>query len=206
MKTTSKVARLCLVAAIAALTHIACGQAIPTATQRLQLSTFGAVTLTASGIQNGSNTSVTVGGDISFLPVGLFRPSISIRGTFPANTVSTDREKSYALGPRFEYPLRLGCVHPYFNFLVGRGKIDYRNGGYIVGNHAYLSSVSLIYSPGLGMDVRITDNIVLKTDLQYQYWKAPVSSSGSISPKVLSLGAVYIFDFHNGHHPERSER
>jgi hypothetical protein len=56
------------------------------------------------------------------------------------------------------------------------------------------------------MDVRITDNIALKTDLQYQHWKAPASSSGSISPTALSLGAVYIFDFNNRHHPERSER
>jgi hypothetical protein len=199
MKVKNVLASLAVFTVVAALAQTALAQAFPTATQRLQLSTFGAATTTTSALPSGKNTAVTAGADISFHHAGLFRPSMEIRATFPVNSTSTDRLKSYVFGPKFEYPL--GHLHPYFDLLVGRGKIDYRNGGYIVGHRVYLSSVSIIYSPGVGVDVDLTHTIGLMADLQYQHWDAPVINTGTINPTALTLGAVYTFDFNQRRRP-----
>ncbi len=43
-------------------------------------------------------------------------------------------------------------------------------------------------------------SLAVKVDFQYQHWDTPAVASGSISPKAMTLGAVYIFDFNPRHH------
>ncbi|WP_353063747.1 outer membrane beta-barrel protein [Tunturibacter psychrotolerans] len=175
----------------------ALAQSTPTATQQLQLSAFVGGTGTFTDLAGGKNLDVTAGADITVLTFGRFRPAAEIRGSYPINEGTISSQKNFLLGPKVEYPL--GRVHPYANFLIGRGGIDYLRGGYIFGNVRYLSSNTLVLSPGVGLDYNLTHQLAVKVDFQYQHWDTPAVASGSISPKAITLGAVYVFDF-NPHH------
>jgi hypothetical protein len=91
----------------------------------------------------------------------------------------------------------LGRLHPYVDLFLGRGKIVYNN--FIVGEVQYLSSSTLVFSPGIGVDYDLTHQVAVKSDFQDQHWDTPASISGSISPRTLTLGAVYAFDFNRSH-------
>jgi opacity protein-like surface antigen len=93
----------------------------------------------------------------------------------------------------------MGRLHPYANFFVGRGTIEYLNGGFIVGNLLYLSTNTFVYSPGVGLDYNLTHNIAVKVDGQFQHWNTPVTPSGSIYSKALTVGVVYNFDLNPRH-------
>ena len=172
-------------------------QSTPTATQQLQLSAFLGGTGTFTNLAGGKNLDITAGADITVLNFRLFRPAAEIRGSYPIDEGTISSQKNFLLGPKIEYPL--GRVHPYANFFIGRGGIDYIRGGYIFGNVRYLSSNTLVLSRGVGFDYNLTHQLAVKIDFQYQHWDTPAVASGSISPKATTLGAVYVFDF-NPHH------
>jgi hypothetical protein len=172
-------------------------QGIPVATQQIQLSAFSAATPISTGLGQGNNFTVTAGADIAFVGLRRYSSVIEIRGTYPIAGGNVDKQKSFVAGPVIEYPV--GRFRPYADFLVGKGAINYLQGGYVFGNRKYISSSTVVYSPGMGLDYRITHHFALKADLQYQHWDVPVAGSGHINPTVMSLGGKYMFDF-NPHH------
>jgi opacity protein-like surface antigen len=129
------------------------------------------------------------------------RPSFEIRGTYPIDNGTISSQKNFLLGPKVEHPF--GRLHPYVDFLIGRGQINYEQGGFVVGDILYISSNTTVYSPGAGVDYNFTHSIDLKADFQYQHWDTPVVPSGVIHPVALTLGAVYRFDFNPRHHRSR---
>jgi hypothetical protein len=173
-------------------------QSSPTATQQLQLSTFAGATGTFTNLAGGKNLDVTAGADITYLALRRLRPAAEIRGTYPIDEGTISSQKNFLLGPKVEYPL--GRFHPYADFLIGRGGIDYLHGGYIFGDTRYLYSNTLVLSPGVGLDYNLTHHLAAKVDFQYQHWNTPAVASGSINPMAITLGAVYIFDFNPRHH------
>jgi hypothetical protein len=191
--------QLTAVFALAQVTlQVAAAQSVPTATQQLQLSAFAAGTGTFTNLEGGKNLAITAGADLTFLGFRLFKPAVEVRGTYPIDSGQISNQKSVLVGPRVEYPI--GRMHPYVDFLVGRGQIDYLNGGFPVGCCLdYIQSNSFVYSPGVGIDYDLTHHLAIKADVQFQHWDAPVVPSGSINPTALSLGAVYTFDFNSGH-------
>jgi hypothetical protein len=195
MKHTQVLARVALFTAISlvSLTGAGNAQSLPTATQQLDLSVFAAGTGTFTRIAGGKNLGFTAGADLTYLSLRLLRPSLEIRGTYPVDKGTINSQKNFLLGPKVEHPF--GRFHPYVDFFIGRGEIDYRNGGFAVGKLLYISSISTVYSPGGGLDYHLGKGIAVKADLQYQHWDAPVTSSGVIHPVALTLGAVYHFDF-----------
>jgi opacity protein-like surface antigen len=193
--------RLALFAAVSALSHTASAQAAPAGTQKLQLSTFVAATGTFTGLEGGKNLGITAGADLTFLNFRQFRPSFEARGTYPINQGHISSQKNFLLGPKVEYPL--GKLHPYVDFLFGRGQIDYHAPGFILGNTLYISSNTFIYSPGVGVDYSLTHNLALKADAQFQHWNTPVVSSGTIHPTALTFGVVYNFDLNPRHRHSR---
>ncbi|MEO6804615.1 MAG: hypothetical protein ABI286_00020 [Edaphobacter sp.] len=197
MKDKKVLVRLALSLAISSLTSMAFGQAAPAGTQQLQLSAFGGLTGTYTGLEGGKNLGITVGADLAYLGFRRFLPAFELRGTYPIDQGHIDSQKNFLLGPKVEYPI--GRFHPYADFLFGRGTIDYQNGGFIVGNLRYLSTNTFLYSPGIGLDYGLTHNIEVKVDGQFQHWNTPVTPSGSIYSKALTVGFVYNFDF-NPHH------
>jgi opacity protein-like surface antigen len=190
-------AKLALFIAVSALTHTAFAQAAPAGTQQLQISAFVAGTGTFTGLESGKNLGITAGADLTFLRFRRFRPSFEARGTYPINKGHISSQKNFLLGPKVDYPL--GRFHPYADFLIGRGQIDYHAPGFVFGNVLYISSNTFVYSPGVGLDGNLTHNLAIKADVQFQHWNTPVVASGTIHPTALTLGVVYSFDFNRGH-------
>jgi outer membrane protein with beta-barrel domain len=199
MKQLKTLAKLALSAAVVSFANFSHAQASnPTATQQLQLSAFGGLTGTYTNFEGGKNLDITAGADLTVLALRKFRPSFEIRGTYPVDSGHISGQKSFILGPKVEYPI--GRLHPYADFLIGRGQIDYLNGGFLYNNLLYLSSTSTVYSPGLGLDYDLTPRWAVKADFQYQTWHTPVLPDTSIHPKAITFGVVYHFDFNPHHH------
>jgi hypothetical protein len=197
MKFKQSLLRLTLFSSLSAVSFNALAQSTPAATQQLQLSAFIAGTGTLTDLSGGKNLGITAGADITVQHFRLFRPAFEIRGTYPVYGGTISSQKSFLLGPKVEYPM--GRFHPYADFLIGRGGIDYLRGGYVFGNLKYISSNTLVYSPGVGLDYNLTHNLAVKADFQYQHWDTPAVASGSIHPKAFTFGGVYVFDFNARH-------
>lgn len=183
-----------------AICSIAGAQAFPTATQPLQLSAFGAATGTWTGLGGGRNLGVTAGVDIGWKPFHGFYPAIEGRGTYPIDGGQVDSQENALVG--FKASRFYGRFHPYGDFLVGRDKIKYQNGGYPNPSHTllYIDSVSNVFSYGGGLDLAMTDNLSLKVDAQLQHYGVPVTTSGHIYSTPVSIGVVYNFDFNHHIH------
>lgn len=197
MKYTQILVRLALSTAISALAYTASAQTAPAATQQLQLSVFAGGTGTFTGFEGGKNLAITAGADLTFLAVPVVRPSFELRGTYPIDEGHISSQKSFLLGPKVEYPI--GRFHPYADFFVGRGQIDYHAPGFVFGNLRYITTNTFVYSPGVGLDYTLTHSLALKADAQFQHWSTPATASGVIHPTALTLGVIYNFDFNPRH-------
>ncbi len=181
---------LCFALVACSLVH---AQAIPAATRPFTFSAFGAATGTYTGLDGGKNLGITAGGDMSFKPYHLFYPSVEVRGTYPVDDGNVDAQKNILFGLKVErYYNRF---RPYVDFLYGRAKVDYENGGYPnpAGSLLYVNSISNVYSFGGGLDYTLTDHFALKIDGQFQHYDVPVTTSGTIYSKPISIGVVYRF-------------
>lgn len=179
------------------------GQGSATAVQPLGLSAFGAATGTYTNILGGRNLGITAGADLAFLSYRRFRPVLEVRGNYPFYNGRINNQRSLLGGLKIERPI--GPFHPYANFLIGRGQINYPI-GLLFNNLLYLKTVSTVYSPGVGLDYDITDQWAAKVDFQYQHWDTPAVAGGVINPKALSAGVVYRFDFNHHYKAPRGRR
>jgi opacity protein-like surface antigen len=168
-------------------------QAIPAASKPVALSAFGGATGTFTGLGGGKNIGITAGGDITFKPYHRFYFSGEIRGTYPFDSGKVDSQKNFLFGVKVER--YYNNFRPYVDFLYGRDEIDYKNGGFPnpAGTLLYLDSVSNIFSAGGGLDYTLTDHFALKIDGQFQRLATPVTTSGSIYSKPITIGVVYRF-------------
>ncbi len=204
-------------------TPITRAQATATATQQLALSAFGGGSGTYTGLYGGRNLGLTAGADLAFMTYHRFRPVLEIRGTYPIHNGQIDAQKDFLGGLKVERDF--GRFHAYVNFLVGRGQINYQRNGLQVGTILFLSSTSTVLSPGVGLDLDLNSRWAIKGDFQYQHWNVPFAilngapapvtivptlggslqavTTGTITPRVITVGAVYRFDFN---HPYRRSR
>lgn len=185
------------IAAIAPFAPFAHAQATATATQTLQISAFGAATGTYTGLSGGRNLGITAGVDVGFYPYRSFYPSLEIRGTYPFVKGEVDSQKNILAGLKVER--HYGRFHPYGDILFGRAAIRYANGGYPnpANDFLYTENPTNVLSPGIGLDVTVTDHFALKGDAQFQRLSTPVTTSGHIYAKPLSLGVIYRFNFNH---------
>ena len=200
MKQISFKAKLALLSTVVSLASIGHAQATPTATQQLQLSAFGGLTGTYTNFEGGKNGSITAGVDLTLLSTPYVQPALELRGTYPVKGGHVDSQFDFLIGPRVEH--RVGRFRPYADFLIGRGQINYLNGGYLNQQTyvLYLSSSSTVYSPGLGVNLELTSRWGAKADFQYQSWSTPATAAGTLHPKVTTLGVIYNFDFNTHRH------
>jgi hypothetical protein len=198
MKPTKTLANLALFLAIALPANQAHAQAGPTASQLLQLSTFGGITGTFTNLEGGKNLGITAGADLTYLPLHSFRPSVEFRGTYPIDNGHISDQKNFLIGPKVEHPI--GRFIPYVDFLIGRGQIEYLNGGFLYNNFLYLSTNSTVYSTGIGLDYDLGPHWAAKADFQVQHWDTPVVPSGTIWPKATTFAVIYKFEFNPRHH------
>jgi hypothetical protein len=198
MKFRQSVVSLTLLVAAIFAAATASAQSLPTASQQLQLSAFAGVSGTFLDIDGGKNAGFTAGVDLTFLRFRHFKPAIEARGTYPVDDGHLASEKNFLVGPKVEYPWHR--LHPYGDFLIGRGEINYIS-TFIVGNDLqYISSNTAVYSPGGGLDYDLWHNIALKGDFQAQHWDTPVVPAGSVWAKSVTFAVVYNFDFNPHHH------
>lgn len=173
-------------------------QSAPTATQRFGLSAFGGATGTYTDVFGGRNLGLTLGADLTFRSFYGLTPSFELRGTYPIKSGTLAGEKNVLLGLKVEK--KFGIFHPYADFLVGRGQIDYQNGGFVSGRFIYTYSSSTVYSPGIGVDLDLTNHWALKADVQKQLWTTYPLELKILKPTAITGGVVYRFDFN--HHPK----
>jgi hypothetical protein len=178
-----------LLAILCGLSVAMAQQTRPTATQDLQLSVFTGVSGTYTGLAGSRNLSLTVGGDLALSPWQGMRPILELRATTPFDHGSTVAQKDFIGGLRMDFLLG-SRVHPYGDFLFGRGELKYAHGGYLYNGYSYLTSTTYVYSPGAGFDYDLTTHFVLKVDAQYQTWDGP-TDSGKIHPAIVTVGLAY---------------
>ncbi len=170
----------------------------PTATRELELSAFAGASGSYTGLGNGRNFSVTAGADLG-LPIYRFlRPTIEVRGTYPTDGGDVDSQKSILVGGKAEF-LPTRRIRPYGNFLIGRGEMDYKHGGYYFNYSIYKLTTTNVLSPGFGLDYDFTRHLSLRLDGQYQRWGDAPTPSGTVYAKVGTAGVVYRFTFDRRH-------
>jgi hypothetical protein len=172
----------------------------PTAIQRMQLSAFGGASGDFTGLGSGKNVSITAGVDLALPPVrNWLRPTVEVRGTYPVDDGQVDSQKSVMGGVRADF-LLTRRIHPYADFLFGRGETHYGT-GYYFDNFDYILTTNYVYSPGAGFDYDLNRSFGIKVDGQFQRWSSAPTPSGIIYSKVGTVGLVYRFNFN--HHAIR---
>ncbi len=171
-----------------------------TGVQALQLSAFGGVTATYTGLESGRNLGITAGGDLSFRPhFGLF-PAIEIRGNYGADQGHVVGERSILGGLKVEK--RFGRLKPYLDVTFGRGQLNYVTPlPNVSATYYYIQTTSNVFSPGGGLDLAVSHHFDLKGDVQVQQWSTPVTAGHHFYSEPLTLGIVYKFDFNRGRMP-----
>jgi hypothetical protein len=166
----------------------------PTASQTAQLSVFGGLTGDYTGLDGGKNLGITAGLDLGLPPVTrLIRPVVEIRGTFPMDGGKVDSQRNIMGGLRAS--IWLGHpLHPYVDFLFGRGEMKYGN-GYFFENQDYILTTTYVESYGGGVDYDLGRSLRIKLDAQLQHWGSAPVSGGSIYAKAATVGVVYVFNF-----------
>ena len=171
-------------------------QATPAYVQPWELSAFGGINGTYTGLSGGKNLGITAGVDLRVYNFRRYMFSGEVRGTYPLDGGSIDSQKDVLGGLKVDRTF-FGRVHPYADILAGRGLIDYEGKGYLNPPETliFTSSPSTVISPGAGVDLDLSDQIAIKLDAQFQHWDTPVTTSGVIYAKALTAGIVYRFDF-----------
>jgi hypothetical protein len=170
----------------------------PTATRQLQLSAFGGVSGVFTGLEGGKNFSVTAGGDLGLPPFRGLRPTIEIRGTYPADHGLIDSQKSILGGLRVDFLLNRR-LRPYGDFLFGRGQMNYGLTGYHFDNYIYSLTTTYIDAGGVGFDYDLTEHVAVKVDGQIERWGSAPTASGRIFSSAGTIGLAYYFSFDPRH-------
>jgi len=189
------VSRLLLVLGISHIAVSAKAQDKPDAQRQIDFSVFGAFTSASTGLSAGHNLDVSGGFDLNLPAMSFLRPGLEVRATSPFERTGIDRQQDILTGPRVEF--LFGRLHPYADFLIGGGRIDYGDAAQPYGTYNDIQvtghSTSTVYSPGVGASFDLTSHLAVFADLQAQHWDTPVSLSGHLLAKPLSFGVRYRF-------------
>jgi opacity protein-like surface antigen len=165
-----------------ALTLRASGQAEYTANRDYSFSTFIVGSQLKTGL-NTTNPAVIFGADATrhFKRLPWLTPSLEVRsGISPGKLYS---EETFQGGIKVES--RIGRFHPYADFLIGKGLIQFEGGH---------RDNSLVPSVGFGLDYTLSSRWSLKADYTHQSWDLG-KASPTFSPSSLSFGIAYRFNF-----------
>jgi hypothetical protein len=168
-----------------------------TAVQPLQLSVFGGASGVYTGLSGGRNLSVAAGIDLGLPPLLGMRPTVEVRGLYPVDIGVIDSQRDILGGLKVDFLLN-HRLHPYADFLFGRGQMNYGTYGFLYNNYIYALTTTYVYSPGAGIDYQLSEHLGIKVDGQYQRWSSTPTPSGTIYSEVGTVGLIYIFDFNHG--------
>jgi len=183
-------------------------QAKPTAVRSISPSAFVLVGGSRTGLganatptffDSGKNVLITAGLDVGFYSFGHYTVGAEVRGSFPVESGKFVGERAILGGARLSYesnkPLR-----PYIDALVGRGQMDYQNGGLVKGNLLYRQTAGNVFGGGGGVEWDMLRQISLKADVQIEQWSTPVVERGFVRGGQVSVGAAYRFGAGAGPH------
>jgi hypothetical protein len=199
-ETIHKIKRVAFLFAVLFCAPLLRGQGLSTASRPLDLSAFGGITRTHTGLNQGRNLGVSAGVDLRFQSYFGLATSVEMRGTKPLNDGQVVIEESLAGGIRMARPN--GRIKPFATLLFGRTQFNYSNGGlYAPGtNHIYTQSASRLVSPGAGFLFDIDSRLALRGDMQMQFTNTPVTKSRHLISIPLTFAIVYKFPSdHHGH-------
>ncbi len=187
--------------------NTAWSQGTATASRTFEPSAFLGLGGTYTGLVGTRNLGVTAGFDLGFHPFFGLLPAVEIRGTYPVDSGAVVGEESLEGGLRVQKRYR--TIRPYADILIGRGQLNYLNGGFVVPaqNFQYIQSTSNVISPGVGVEIDATEHFALLLDGQYQHWSLPfdptgaTANTGSIYSKTGTIGVVYRFGWLLHGHP-----
>lgn len=169
-------------------------QSASTANQRLQLSAFGGVSGVYTGLDRGRNLAITAGADLEARRFLHVNPALEVRGTIPLNSGAVVGERNLLGGVRVSGAF--GRLHPYVDFLFGRGELRYDPPALSYDQtFLYTQTASNVLSPGAGLEYRVLPSFSLRGDVQYQRYRTPVTASGHVYSKPITAALVYHFDF-----------
>jgi opacity protein-like surface antigen len=143
---------------------------------------------------NDWNNGGAVGADFRLGRFVFGQPSLGARLTF--STSNFAKENTYLFGPELHYVF--GRFHPYGSFLLGKGDITYKPGGF--------EDDSIVYQLGGGLDYRLTRKLAIRVvDFQYQWWnlgthvypagllpgQSTQTFSTNLQPYSLNFGMIF---------------
>jgi opacity protein-like surface antigen len=168
------------------------GQAIPAASRTVGASAFAGYTYVHPdfGPAIANNNGFIAGVDLTrFIERNKFQAAVSIEGRININHGATVDEKTYLFGVKVEKAYKKR-YHPYADFLVGPGTIDF----HVFPQYFFEpSDNSIVYSYGPGVDVDVYRNFALKVDYQFTHWD--LSRDFTLTPGVLDIGVKYNLPF-----------
>ena len=176
-----------------AVSGILQAQSPASATQQAHLEVFGTLTGTRTGIASGKNIGITAGADLAVHRSRYYIPYLELRGAWPFYSGDTNSYHDLMGGLKFSRVWRSNQV--YADALFGRAEIEYQHGGLPNPSHTFLyrKSPSNIFSLGAGMELPLGSSFGLRTDVQWQRYNTPVSSSGHANAFPISIGVLYRF-------------
>jgi len=179
-------------------------QALPTATQSLRITAFGGFTGSDLGLGASRNLGGTGGVDVGLGSHFGVLPAVEVRGTYAVDGHVVASDKSVLGGVRLGHAF--GRIQPYFDFLYGRGILDYGGAGYPNSTYTliYTHTAGNVMSPGGGIDFSLGERLAVKVDYQYQRFATPVNASQRIIVTPITFGVSYKFNFN--HHPRYDKR
>lgn len=138
----------------------------------------------------GSVNAFTLGGDYTKF-YRLVSPAVEVR--FKKSSLGTVSERTFGGGIRVEHAI--SYFHPYGDFLISSGTINFAGKNYI-GANGTGSNGSVVYSYGGGVDYDFADQWSVRVDYQSEHWNLNETPAITLAPRALSFGVLYRFRFH----------
>jgi opacity protein-like surface antigen len=170
-------------------------QALATAQRGAEITAFGGYMLSDPDYGYRSYNGEMFGANFTVFKHWFVDPSIEVRYDHTSNAIIS--EHAFLGGPRVQKDY--GRFHPYADFLIGIGTIDYNPAPLFSPNDHKDSGRN--FSIGGGVDYDVTRNFSAKVDFQQQNWNLgpnpPFQATGNytLSPRTLTFGVTYHIPF-----------
>ena len=164
-------------------------QANPVASKKADISVFGTYSRVTTDYGPETNNGYTFGANYTRYMHWFVNPSLEFRAKI-ANGPTVD-EKTFGGGIRAERQFK--NFHPYADFLISAGTIDFQHPNIDVRGNLYKSDDSIVYSTGIGLDYDVTSRWAARADYQFEHWS--LGTNQTLTPRVLSFGVVYRIPF-----------
>ncbi|ADV82763.1 hypothetical protein [Terriglobus saanensis] len=166
------------------------GQAEAAGVRKIPVSAFVGGTGNWTGLYGGKNLGINAGLDVGLHSLWVLQPSFEIRAMYPVHDGHIDSQKNILVGFRFDK--NFNRLTPYVDVLYGLGKIVYDPARpNPTQTFAYTSSSSNVFSPGVGLEYRVVGPFSFKADAQIQRYSTPVTETGHIYAKPVTVGITY---------------